>query len=722
MSKMNLEEATLKALYDELDDSKQVNDVNGIIDGVLVVTDPEVNTEQYDEIVERAQEIIEDTPEGNIPLDDEFLGQYAQTCPLCGATFVTDDILEPGATCPICLEVPEAFVMKGKLEAEDQIAKDNGIIDNDEKEHNNLITPGTQEYVDDVEVEDDTSELEKDVASLQMNQGNKLEESKLEEMEYPDPDHIEQGWSDDQVAQYIIDHYKEITGVDIANIYNTVDLSDNAPMFNQAEIDKTAPAIENAFNNMGIVGKRRDEILYILDDKLASLQSKYVDLPEDTEVILQPSGPIDEEADYIQRCLNAAKEKFGRDLTSEEIDLIKNIAPIMRPKNESVEEHNLSKDLFGDEATNRNIQRAKDFEKHLQYVKDIMAGKTVIDDKYNEEIDLQTAKKWLRDDYVYIKGLLSFSPEEIDEKLAQDLPEIFGNNLNESTEIKEEAKLIETGEWDDTDEDMASWLEDMKNLVEYIANKINGKVENVQGFDKYQGPYAIVDTPKHGQVEFWFDPEDGNGTTLIANMSSLDKGYLKGDANYFIEILNNDNIDEKEIITENLLAESYTTSNHFNKVEESISENEVIQLHNDIENAEDMDEIQSLIYSISDGVLEDEVQKAYDQCVIDGDSLDFVKDFIISTLEDNAEYEEDELDESKKIEEDITEGDENKASLEDIEDLEAAGNALNRIWDAIVGGESDFLNTNYRDEISNICDQFDAILQAAKDSRKDIEE
>ena len=621
MSKMNLEEATLKALYDELDDSKQVNDVNGIIDGVLVVTDPEVNTEQYDEIVERAQEIIEDTPEGNIPLDDEFLGQYAQTCPLCGATFVTDDILEPGATCPICLEVPEAFVMKGKLEAEDQVAKDNGIIDNDEEDHNNLITLGTQEYADDVnnvEVEDDTSELEKDVASLQMNQGNKLEESKLEEIE-------------------------------------------------------------------------------CLDES------------------------IDEETDYIQRCLNAAKEKFGRDLTSEEIDLIKNIAPIMRPKNESVEEHNLSKDLFGDEAVNRNIQRAKDFEKHLQYVKDIMAGKTVVDDKYNEEIDLQTAKKWLRDDYVYIKGLLSFSPEEIDKKLAQDLPEIFDNNLNESTKIKEEAKLIETGEWDDTDEDMASWLEDMKNLVEYIANKINGKVESVQGFDKYQGPYAIVDTPKHGQVEFWFDPEDGNGTTLIANMSNLDKGYLKGDANYFVEILNNDNIDEKEIITENLLAESYTTSNHFNKVEESISENEVIQLHNDIENAEDMDEIQNLIYSISDGVLEDEVQRAYDQCVIDGDSLDFVKDFIISTLEDNAEYEEDELDESKKIEEDITEDDENKASLEDVQDLENAGDAVNKLWDACIGGESDFLNT-YRDDLAEICDSLDNILQKAKESRNGLEE
>ena len=62
------------------------------------------------------------------------------------------------------------------------------------------------------------------------------------------------------------------------------------------------------------------------------------------------------------------------------------------------------------------------------------------------------------------------------------------------------------------------------------------------------------------------------------------------------------------------------------------------------------------------------------------------------------------------------------APLEDIEDLVAAGNALNKIWDAIVGGESDFLNINYRDEMSNICDQFDAILQAAKDSRKNIEE
>ena len=138
MAKMSLEEATLKALYDELDDSKEVSNVDGIIDDVLIITDPEVTGDEYDEIIERAQEIVDETPEGDIPLDEDFLGQYAQTCPLCGATFVNEEILEPGATCPICLEVPEAFIMKGKLEAEDKVAEDNGLINSEETENNEM--------------------------------------------------------------------------------------------------------------------------------------------------------------------------------------------------------------------------------------------------------------------------------------------------------------------------------------------------------------------------------------------------------------------------------------------------------------------------------------------------------------------------------------------------------------------------------------------------------
>lgn len=94
-NKLSLQEATIKALYDGLDDTDDVHDVEGIVDDVLVITDPEITTDEYNEVIERATEIVEDTPEGDIPLNDEYLGQYAQTCPICGGTFVEDHILEP---------------------------------------------------------------------------------------------------------------------------------------------------------------------------------------------------------------------------------------------------------------------------------------------------------------------------------------------------------------------------------------------------------------------------------------------------------------------------------------------------------------------------------------------------------------------------------------------------------------------------------------------------
>ena len=128
-SKTSLEEATIKALYDGLKDDEEVEDVEGLVDDVLVVTDPEITTDEYNEVIDRAQEIIEDTPEGDIPLDTTYLGEYVQICPICGGTFVEDHILEPGTACPICYETPESFVMVGKLQAEEEVAEDNGLVD-----------------------------------------------------------------------------------------------------------------------------------------------------------------------------------------------------------------------------------------------------------------------------------------------------------------------------------------------------------------------------------------------------------------------------------------------------------------------------------------------------------------------------------------------------------------------------------------------------------------
>lgn len=186
---MNLTEATIKALYDGLTDDKNVSGVDGIIDDVLVITDPEISTDEYNEVIERAQEIVDDTPEGNIPFMDDYIGEYLQTCPICGTTFAEDHMLEPGAACPICLEQPDSFVMVGKIEAEEMVAVDNGIeeemTDEDidmarlEKEFGIEEQPNEDESMDVEPVEDDELDDDvkvKDTASKHID-GNKLEET-----------------------------------------------------------------------------------------------------------------------------------------------------------------------------------------------------------------------------------------------------------------------------------------------------------------------------------------------------------------------------------------------------------------------------------------------------------------------------------------------------------------------------------------------------------------
>ena len=82
-------------------------------------------------------------------------------------------------------------------------------------------------------------------------------------------------------------------------------------------------------------------------------------------------------------------------------------------------------------------------------------------------------------------------------------------------------------------------------------------------------------------------------------------------------------------------------------LKEYSTEDEIVQLHNDIEDAESVKEIQGLIYSIKDTALEREVQLAYDQSIRDGDNLDELKGNVITTLEDNAEYDESSLKEAE---------------------------------------------------------------------------
>ena len=125
------------------------------------------------------------------------------------------------------------------------------------------------------------------------------------------------------------------------------------------------------------------------------------------------------------------------------------------------------------------------------------------------------------------------------------------NNTNESNNTildNTTDKLNETGEWDNNDEDMQMWLEDLRDQAKELAAKVKGEVKSVTGFDAYQGPRAIVHTPKHGDIEMWYDQEDDRGLTF--NCKVAHAGWINGGINQLAEILNQDTIDDNEIISE----------------------------------------------------------------------------------------------------------------------------------------------------------------------------
>lgn len=126
-------------------------------------------------------------------------------------------------------------------------------------------------------------------------------------------------------------------------------------------------------------------------------------------------------------------------------------------------------------------------------------------------------------------------------------------DLKATKKLDEKELLTETGEWDDDDEDMTAWKEDLRGKAEELAKEVNGECKVVKGFDKYQGPFAIVATPKHGDIEVWFDGEDSTGLSLNAKIAHV--GWIQGGVIQLAELLNLDEIPEDQVLTESVKLE-----------------------------------------------------------------------------------------------------------------------------------------------------------------------
>lgn len=185
-----LQESLLSDMYDELPtdyDNKEVVDdsfVEGIIDDIIVVTDPDLDPDAYDELIARAQEIVANTPEGELPYTEDYLGKQLITCTACGNTFFSDEILQPGATCPVCKEIPEGFVVQGEVGKAEEVAQDVAGGENEKREklaqkQAEQAAEMEQEENEELDLGTTETDLEELEASEEIKTGdNKLEESK----------------------------------------------------------------------------------------------------------------------------------------------------------------------------------------------------------------------------------------------------------------------------------------------------------------------------------------------------------------------------------------------------------------------------------------------------------------------------------------------------------------------------------------------------------------
>lgn len=162
------------------------DDVDGIADGILVITDPEITSEEFDEVADELQGIVDKSDAGELPFTDKYKGDYILSCPICGGTFVNDTLLDSGEdVCPICCKVPDAFVVSGKIEDAGNAVEKEEVQDDIEQEENtdepeNDIPeePALDKEpsgADDLEIEDEEDTNKKESKSIN---GNKLQESK----------------------------------------------------------------------------------------------------------------------------------------------------------------------------------------------------------------------------------------------------------------------------------------------------------------------------------------------------------------------------------------------------------------------------------------------------------------------------------------------------------------------------------------------------------------
>jgi len=143
---------------------------------------------------------------------------------------------------------------------------------------------------------------------------------------------------------------------------------------------------------------------------------------------------------------------------------------------------------------------------------DAMASLNSIDDRYMFDSGREIVARFLSNASQW-KG-------ENAKRIKAELKKMLG--------IRESCRINETGEWIG-DEDDVAWMEALKSEVQKIESETGGKLKliDVRGFDKYQGPYAIVDINGR-KFKIWTVGQEGEPDLLWIENYPIDNTSQEG--------------------------------------------------------------------------------------------------------------------------------------------------------------------------------------------------
>lgn len=301
--------------------------------------------------------------------------------------------------------------------------------------------------------------------------------------------------------QYIVgENYNEPENIiENAEIYSTKEEADK-DYFNRCGITLEESAEQNLNNKSTNLYDRcyhindREELKEIALNAIyvANNDQKIIDELNDRLVDLEK----EECHDYLVKFSEAPYDFVANNYTNIPLELLREIAlnaVYVANNDEAIEkeikdriveydetyktsEKDLSKDLFGSEIEKRQSEADRALEKYLDLAREIKAGN-------NDTITLDSAKQLLKNAYIKAKGYYSFEPEEIDRRIAKDIPDLFGDleegvisDLKATHLAKKAAKLSKEKDFNKSTKAFAKSIE----INDKSANKLDNKAKKLE--------------------------------------------------------------------------------------------------------------------------------------------------------------------------------------------------------------------------------------------------